>query len=109
MIPNLRRGAERPGLAVFWSDTLGDPVDLSGGYTFVVSITQDGTASTLTASVTANASPTNDRGLSNDVPTLDIAFAAGALDNLSAGPGVLKIVATKAGLNRDNECRVLVG
>lgn len=109
MIPNLRRGAERPGLAVFWSDTLGDPVDLSDGYTFSVSITQDGTTSVLTASVTAHANPTNDTGSTNDVATLDIAFAAGALDGLSTGPGVLKIVATKGGLNRDNECRVLVG
>jgi len=97
------KSRERPGLGLYWLDTLGDPVDFTtaGSWTYAITVEQDGTTSTLTgASVTANASPTADTGSSADVPTLTMTFAAGALDNLAVGPAVLRVAATAAGLDR---------
>lgn len=96
-------GRERPGLSLFWLDSTGTPVDFTAGgsWTWVTTVEQDGTTSTLSgATVTANASPTTDSGSSTDVPTISMSFVPGALDNLSVGPAVLRVAATSGGLDR---------
>jgi hypothetical protein len=95
-------GRERPGLSLFWLDSVQNALDLSApGWTFAATIEQDGTTSNLTgATIAANAAPTADTGDAADVPTLTVTFTAGALDNLTVGPAVLRVAASSGGLDR---------
>lgn len=95
------RTAERPGLDLFWLDTIKRPVDLSGSWTFTVSVEQDLVETALSGvTVTGNADPTTDTGSAADVPSLSLVFAAGALDDVAVGPALLRVDATSAGRNR---------
>jgi hypothetical protein len=108
--PHLYVGRELPGLELHWADSINDPVDLSDGYTFAVSLEQNGTTTALSgAVVTANPSPTLDTGSSADVPTLAVAFTAGALDAITAGPAVLRVAANNGGRDRLGVWRLVVG
>lgn len=100
--PVIYVGRELPGLSLFWLNSAGDPVALNtGGYSFNVSIAQDGVITALpNVTVFANASPTVDTGSSADVPTLSLSFQAGSVSNLTAGPAVLRVVASAGGLDR---------
>lgn len=98
--PQLFIGGERPGLDLFWLDSVGDPVSVHG-YTIVVSIEQEGTVSEITnASVTANEGPTADTSSAGDVPSLHVDFQPNSLDGLSAGPAVLRVRATSQNRHR---------
>lgn len=69
-VPHLFIGGERPGLDLFWLDTVGAPVSVHG-MTCVVTIEQEGTVTEITnASVTANSSPTVDTNSVGDVPSI---------------------------------------
>lgn len=103
MTPHLFVGRERPGLRLEIADDDGNAVDLSSYTTFAVVLEQDGVESTLTCSVTAPATP------ANGTPSATVAFSAGALDNISVGPGMLKFIATLSGLDREFQAPVLVG
>lgn len=104
MHPTVYISRELPGLQLFWLDSSSTPVDLSTGgpWTFVTTIEQEGTTSTLSgAVVVANSEPTADSGGLNDVPTLSMSFNAGALDsNLVVGPATLRVAATHDGRDR---------
>ena len=109
MRPTIYVGRERPGLSLFWLDTVGTPVDFTtaGTWTYVVTLEQDGTTATLAgASVVANASPTADTGSAADVATLSMSFTAGSLAGLAVGPAVLRVGATSGGLDRLGEWRL---
>lgn len=110
-------GRELPAWSLFWLDDIGTPVDLSTGYTFVVAVRQlvDGTPTdtTITATVTANATPTADTRSSADIPTLTVAPAAGQLDNLTTGgKDTTKIIvvatATSGGKDREQQWPAIV-
>ena len=99
--PVLYVGRELPGLDVFWLDDIGTPVDLSvGTWTYAVTLEVAGTTVTLTTTVTAQPSPTTDTGSAADVPTLRLSWAAGALDSITTGAGVLRIAATTSSRHR---------
>lgn len=100
--PHMYVGRPRPGLRLQCVDDDGNAVDLSA-YSFEVVLEQDGVESTLTCSVTAPATP------ANGTPSAIVSFAAGALDNISVGPGVVKLIATLSGLPREFQAPVLVG
>lgn len=105
------RGAERPGLDLYWLDSVNQPVDftISGTWTYAVTVTQNGVTTAFSgASVVANANPTADNKLSTDVPTLSMSFAAGSTAGLSVGPAVIHVAASSGGLNRDAEWMVEV-
>lgn len=106
----LYAGRELPSVGLHWLDSVGAAVSLAaGGYTYSVQVVQDTVTSTLTGvTVTANSNPTADTGSANDVATLTLSFAAGALSGLSEGPGVLKVIATSSGLDREGEWPVVV-
>lgn len=108
-IPHLFVGRELPGLSLFWLDTIGDPVDLSAGYSFGATIEQDRTTTALTATIQANANPTADTQSSADVPTVQLNFAAGAIDALTVGPAVLRVVATSGGRDRVGRWELEIG
>lgn len=95
-------GAERPGLDVFWLDSTKTPVDFSTGtWTFAVSIEQADVETVVSgATVATFASPTKDTGSSADIPSLQVTFAAGAIDSLVVGTAIVRINATSAGRNR---------
>jgi len=98
--PQLFIGGERPGLDLFWLDSVGDPVSVHG-YTIVVSIEQDGTVSEITdASVTANSSPTADTNSAADVPSVHIDWQPNSIDGLTAGPAILRVRATTQNRHR---------
>lgn len=99
--PILYVGRELPGLDIFWLDDIGGPVDLSvGTWTYTVTLEVAGTTSTLTTTVAAQSSPTGDTGSAADVPTVRLSWAAGALDSITTGAGVMRIAATTASRHR---------
>lgn len=112
MQPHVYVGRERPGLDIWWDDTIGQVVDLTDYSGFTVSIKQNGVDTPIPgASVTAHANPTLDTGSADDVPSLTVSFAAGAIDAnvISPGPAVLRIVAMLVGRDRKWEQHILVG
>ena len=101
-------GRERPGLSLFWLDSSGAALDLSGYGGFSVVLEQGGTETALSATVTANSSPTTDTGSAADIPTLSVAFASAALDSITVGPGTLKVIATSGTTDREGQWPVEV-
>lgn len=100
VIPNLFVGSERPGLDLFWLDSIGNPVSVHG-YQFLVTFEQNGVVSTITnCSVTADPAPTEDTGSSADVPSLHLDFNPNSLDDLVAGPLILRVRATSQNRHR---------
>lgn len=98
------KGRERPGVDLFWLDTTKTPVDFTAGgnWTWTVSLEQDTVETTLSGvTVTTNADPTIDSGLPTDVASLTLSFAAGSLDNVSVGPGLLRVIGISSGLDRE--------
>lgn len=86
----------------------GDLFDYSVGYTFTVAIRQNGTDTTLSnAVVTAYANPSGDGTDDADVPTLNVAPAAGELDGYSSGRAKLIIVATSGAKDREHQFEML--
>lgn len=106
--PVLYVGREAVGLSLFWLDAIGEPVDLSSGWTFAMSIEQNLASTSVTATVTGNASPTADTRSSGAVPSCTIVFGTGALDSLAVGPGLLRVVATSGGRDREAQVEVEV-
>lgn len=102
-------GAEVPGLELFWANSIGEAVDLSDGWTFAVTVEQDLVETALSCTATGNATPTLDTHSSDDVATVSLVFAAGALDDLIAGPARLRVDATKGGRQRRAVYDILVG
>ncbi len=105
----LYRNRELPARRLHWLDG-GLPADLSTvAYSWSVSIIQDLVETSIAgATVTPNPNPTTDTGRSTDVPSLTVSFSAGALDNVSVGPAVLKVVGTVNGLDREGRWEALV-
>lgn len=99
-VPNLFVGSERPGLDLFWYDSVGRPVVVHG-YTFSVTFEQEGVKTTINnCSVTADAAPTVDTGSSADVPTLHLDFNPNSLDSITPGPLTLRVVCTSQNRHR---------
>ncbi len=96
-------GRELPVWSLFWLNSVGAARDLSAGWTFVVTVRQAGTDTTVTATVTANATPTADTGSAADIPTLTVAPDAGQLDNLRTGDARVHVVATRTADSFDLE------
>lgn len=102
-------GAERPTWNLFWVNQQ-TAVDLSSGWTFVVDLLAPGASTyrTLSATVTANPTPTVDTGDPDDTPTLEVDIDAGELDGIATGRAKVKVTATSGGKDRVGFWRAVV-
>lgn len=100
LAPHLFPDGERPGLDLFWLNTIGEPVSVVG-YTLSLYFEQDGVDTEINqATLTANASPTADTGSAADVPTISIAFSQHALEDIVPGPLILRVKAQQNNRHR---------
>lgn len=108
-VPHLFVDGERPGLDLFWLDSIGNPVSVNG-YTLSLTFEQDGTVSNVPqASFVASATPTKDTGSVDDVPSVAISFAQHALADIVPGPLVLRVTAQSQNRHRIFRASLMVG
>lgn len=89
------RTAERPDWELWLTDSRGELIDLSSGYTFELKIGARGQA----AVVTKTTGITGSAG-SDTEPNVLIEFTAGELDDLTSSSYVAQLTATTGGLDR---------
>jgi hypothetical protein len=106
--PHLFVDGERPGLDLFWLNSIGAPVDVTG-YNLALTFEQDGVEVNVPqATLTANASPTVDNNSASDVPSVSISFSQHALSDIVPGPLTLRVKAQSQNRHRVFKAELLV-
>lgn len=107
-VPHLFVDGERPGLDLFWRDSVGSPVSVNG-YNLALTFEQDGVEVNVPqASMVANANPTLDTGSASDVPSVAITFQQNALADITPGPLILRLKAQSQNRHRIFKAELLV-
>ena len=101
----IHQGRELPTWDLWCLSATGTAIDFSSGWTMPTSVVlrQSGVDDTVTATVTANATPTGDGSGTSDVASLNVAPANGELDAITTGPATLVVVVTHTSSGKDRE------